>query len=139
MGTNNGNVGKKGKSGRKSAYQEMADATRLFEAFNDGVRLKDIRNTIELLAALFPKEKTKKAIRAAEEEFKKKRNKKLKYIDLVLLRSIQNPKVLIALMLKVFPDKFDNTNDFKGLGDMLVALKEGKSVPQPPEEPPEKS
>ena len=42
MGTNNGNVGKKGLSGRKSAYIEKADATLLWKVFTEKLSKEEL-------------------------------------------------------------------------------------------------
>ena len=46
-GTNNGVVGKKGRSGRKSAYQELADAKRLHELWFGEWNLEQLQELIE--------------------------------------------------------------------------------------------
>jgi len=45
-GSNNGVVGKKGRSGRKSAYQEKADAEMLHKMFFDILKRDDIKKKL---------------------------------------------------------------------------------------------
>lgn len=125
---NNGNCGKKGRSGRKSFYQEQADAERLMAAFFEGIELKNIKNIEDLLEQM---------------KLKKGGKKKIKLFDVMILRALQNSKpgmdVLINLMKKVFPDKAETKTKDEGMASLLKALHEGGEVDQPPEEPPSKN
>lgn len=70
-----GNIG----GGRKSAYYEHKMAEILKKAFLEGVDVEELNNILK--------------------------QKKLKFIDLVLLRATMSDSVLIALLKKLLPDK----------------------------------
>lgn len=78
--------GKKGISGRKSAYQEMATAELLNEIFFKEFHLENIKNKIE------------------------KGTYSLK--DLLLMRALQgNDRIILGIFNRIFPDKINlNTN-----------------------------
>ena len=46
-GTNNGNHGKKGRSGRKSAYQEKADAEFLWKVFTEQLTKDEMKDILK--------------------------------------------------------------------------------------------
>lgn len=116
-----GNPGNKG-GGRKSAYQEARDAQALNAAFFDGVTMEDINEVENFLNDKYDGVG---------------RTKKLPLFKYMLVRAIKNDKVLIALMKKVFPDKFDGQSEVKGLAEALKALHNGEGVEQPQEDPEE--
>jgi len=108
-------VGNKG-GGRKPLIDEIEKLRVLEDAFFKGI---NIRNFEKISAAM-------------------KANKgKVKLLDYMFFRSFKNDKVLIALMKKVFPDKFEGKTEVDGLADALAAVLGGAPIPQPPEEPPE--
>jgi len=95
-GSNAGNVGKKGRSGRHCAYVEEERASKLISAwFDEGIDLKDL-------------EKLKKKLTAQE-----KKGSILLW-ELFILRSITNNRgtELTNMFNKIFPDKIkaENTN-----------------------------
>ena len=83
-GSNAGNCGKKGRSGRKSAFEEQAMAGMLNDAFFKGV---DKVKLVEKLG-----------------------KKKIKLFELVLAKAIKNEGILMALFAKLYPDKLESVN-----------------------------
>lgn len=102
--------------GRKTAYEENLGLQKINEAFFKGVSLKDFE-------AMSQKIKDGKG--------------RIKLLNYMFFRAFKNDKVLIALMKKVFPDKFEGKTELQGLADALVAIAGGQRAKQPPEEPPE--
>ncbi len=118
-GSNAGTVGVKGKSGRKSAYQELADATKLVNAFEKGINVADLEKILIKL-------KNKKG--------------KIKLREWAFLRAFKSDRVLCDLLRKVYSDKTDNINkhEGEGLAGLLVALHASGKKEQLPEKPPKK-
>lgn len=85
--TNNGNVGKKGRSGRKSAYQERADALTLEKMYLDANAAEEIKRKIE-----------------SGEPFSIK--------DRHVLNALEgDQKAINPIFNKLFPDKTENTHE----------------------------
>lgn len=88
-GTNNGNVGKKGRSGRKSFYQEKADAQFLNDVF----------------FGKLDKEEIKKQIASGKYAIK----------DVFISKAFSgNDKMIEILIKKLFPDKKEITGQDGG-------------------------
>jgi len=106
-------LGNKG-GGRKSAFQEHEHSQALFQAFFEGVDL-------EYIEQLRAKIETKKG--------------KLRLVDYMFIRALDNDKVLTDIMRKIFADKMENSIEGKGLADALRAIADGAKRQQPPEKP----
>ena len=106
-------LGNKG-GGRKTAFQEHQHAQALFQAFFEGIDLEYIED-------LKKKIETKKG--------------KLRLVDYMFIRALENDKVLTDVMKKIFADKNDTTLEVQGLADALRAIADGAKRQQPPEKP----
>lgn len=83
MGTNYGSHGKKGVSGRKSAYIERADASRLWDKWSNPQEVSDLR------------EKIKSGEPVSLEDI------------FFAMAAGKNPKVLIEIFKKIYPDNIN--------------------------------
>jgi len=99
-GSNAGNHGKKGRSGRKSLYEEKARAKMLVEAWFDGVSVQELQ---EFRDEFLVKNESGKMVINLNSK------KKMKLWQLYLLKAIMNPKgtQLSQMFDTLFPKKIE--------------------------------
>ena len=101
-GSNAGTVGKKGRSGRKSAFEEHKIAEIIKEAFLEGVDYQALKETMEKL--------------------KDGSIKKVRLLDIALAKATRGDAILNEMLRKLMPDKIEDVTPEKK--DPVVLLLE---------------
>jgi hypothetical protein len=125
-GSNAGTVGKKGRSGRKSAYEEVKIAQELNKAYNEGYTLEEYLEIAAKVEAIKSKE--------VPPELK---NTKLTLFEITVWRAVTSDSILNSTLKKLIADKIDGEGMQDGLAGIFKAISEGRKRQRPPEEPPE--
>jgi len=109
-GTNNGAHGKKGRSGRKSFYEESNLAEIVKKAFEEGYDYTKFKQLLE--------------------DINSGKATKIKLIDVALAKSIKSERILSELLRKVLPDKIEHSG---GIEQRVTKI--DYVVPKKPEQP----